>query len=303
MKNHHSPLEYVSPNKRRRSNAIRKDDGRERQLTVSNQQQQSDSSSVCCWMDYESIQSMQRFSSSTTHDTNKSSPCTINTQIASSTTTEIFLSRLHKEIVLPFRFTLASQIQLLDSDQSVHDATERRNVIQKRVLFGYNDVSKLLFDSNIGKTMKPSLIVVVNPENFYRNDSQQQPSSTTTIGAAMLQHIPLLSFHINVPLLLLPSSYSSENQPHRGGVETFTTQAIATIFGCGHHNNYQMNHFSCLAFTQQQDQSQRLRFFDSVVSKVVTDDNVLEHTQEQHLRNVHNAIDSFVNFIIDKVQN
>jgi hypothetical protein len=259
-------------------------------------QQQGDSPSVGCWMDYESIESMQCFSPSTTHHhSSKTSPCFINTQVASSTTTEIFLSRLHKEIILPFRFTLSSQIQLLDSDQSVHDATGRRYVIQKRILFGYNEISKLLFDSNIGKTTRPSLIVVVNPDNVHQNES-----STSTIGAAMLQHIPLLSFQMNVPLLLLPSSYRNENQP-RGAGETMTTQAIATLFGCGQqHGKYDMKQFSCIAFTQQ-DQSRRQCSSDIVVSNGITDDKLVEHTQEQHIHHIQNTIDSFVSYIIEKV--
>ena len=286
MKKHHSPVEYLSPTKRRRTVANTRNDERQRK--------QGNSSHVCCWMDYESIESIQYLPPTTTLVPTKSSPSLIRPQIASSTMTEIFLNRLHKEIVAPFRFTLSSQIQLLDSDQSVHDATDRRNEIQKRLLFGYNNVSKLLFDANIGKAARPLLIVMVLPCHNFQTESLPPHHHASTIGAAMLQHIPLLAYDMNVPLLLLPSFYNATTEIQTRG-KSDTTHALATIFGYGNHkSNHHIQHLSCIAFAQKMTLA--------AAATTTTGDGPLDtHEHHQHYQ-IHNTVDSFVNYITGKMQ-
>ena len=295
MKKHQLREEYVAPVKRQRNNAT----------TSKGSERHIDSLSVCCWMDYESIDSIQNLSMKIA-----TTPFAIHTQVASSTMTEIFLHRLHKEIIIPFRFTLSSQIQLLDSDRTVHDATERRNLIQQRILFGFNNVSKLLFDASSNNTAKPSLVVVVHPDtNYHNNDSHVQQPSTSIIGAPMLQHIPLLTNEMNIPLLLLPSSYISENQQGGKG-ETVTNHAFATIFGCSRsscHNSYnKMTQFACIAFTRQPHQQEfpLLHVDTEVLTSTTTIDRMVDNTlEENHHLHIHNSIDSFVHYITGKMQN
>ena len=306
MKKHQLREEYVAPVKQQRNNATTTSGkGSERHPHVGTKHH-SDSLSVCCWMDYESFDSIQNLSMMTAK-----TPFAIHTQVASSTMTEIFLHRLHKEIIIPFRFTLSSQIQLLDSDRTVHDATERRNLIQQRILFGFNNVSKLLFDASSNNTAKPSLVVVVHPDtNYQNNDSHVQQPSTSIIGAPMLQHIPLLTNEMNIPLLLLPSSYISENQQGGKG-ETMTNHVFATIFGCSRsscHNSYnKLIQFACIAFTRQPHQQELplLRHVDTeVLASTTTIDQVVDNTlEENHHLHIHNSIDSFVHYITGKMQN
>jgi hypothetical protein len=300
MKKHHLREEYISANKRQRANAAGKKSERP-QHTGS--QRQVESSSVCCWMDYESIESIQTLSFKKIPLGMKVTSCVINASVASSPLTEIFLSRLHKEIIIPFRFTLSSQIQLLDSDKTVHDATERRNVIQQRIVFGYNNVSKLIFDANSNKATKPSLIILINPDSNYQKVSHlQQPR----IGAAMLQHIPVLAKEMNIPLLLLPTSYYSESKSH-GQAEHTTVETLAAIFGCISSHNKMMQ-LSCFAFEHKSHylNQQELRLHQTIGARIststTTDDSMLDESSKQKQR-IHNSIDSFVSYITGKMEN
>lgn len=300
MKKHHLREEYISANKRQRANAAGKISERPHHTS---RQRQAESTSVCCWMDYESIESIQMLSFKKIPFGKKETSCVINTPVASSTMTEIFLSRLHKEIIIPYRFTLSSQIQLLDSDETVHDATERRNVIQQRIVFGYNNVSKLIFDANSSKATKPSLIVLVNPDNNSQNASHMQQSC---IGAAMLQHIPLLAIEMNIPLLLLPSSYNSENKSN-GKAENNTVETLAAMFGCISSHNKMMQ-LSCFAFenkshhVNQQELRQHQIIGTRMSISTTTDDRMVDDSckEKQH---IYNSIDSFVTYITGKMEN
>ena len=306
MKKHHLREACIPANKRQRANAASKKIERQ-QYTGTSNQRQVESSTVCCWMDYESIESIHSLSLKKINYSKESMPLVINTKVASSTMTEIFLSRLHKEIILPFRFTLSSQLQLLDSDQNVYDATKRRNMIQRRIYFGYNSVSKLLFDANSNKATKPSLIVVVNPDNNYQNNSHMQQPFTSSICAPMLQHIPVLAYEMKIPLFILPSSYCIENLPH-GKVENFTITSLATVFGWN-RNHTKMTQFSCFAFTHQPQchpYPQELRLLhhtidDRTPTLKTTDDNSMTEDSNEE-KQIHISIDSFVNYFIGKIE-
>jgi hypothetical protein len=310
--------------KRRRIHTNGDTKGQQQQRYRRGQQQQllphNDVSSVSCWMDFESIESITNFSSSKDQCTNQQ---IVHTSIASSTTTELFMERLQREIIEPFRYTMSTQIQLLDSDQSIHDAMDRRKVIQKRIVCGYNDVSQLLFDYAAATrtdhkrgvlVTAPMLIVLVNPtstelSNHPQQQQQQHRTSAAAITASMVQHIPLLAHEVHVPLLLLPTTYHVNNNNQRG--EWIETSAkLATLFtgeggggGNGCCSNKNRNHFTLIAFTQRLEQQQLHRCESDVPTRSVMH---LENTSFRDDKNdsshIHNTIDSFVNYIQGKIE-
>jgi hypothetical protein len=311
MKKHHFRNESLSSNKRQRSNAKIE---HQQQQQHSGRHRQVENSTVCSWMDYDSMESIQSLSSTTITRSKVATSCIVSTPVASSTMTEIFLNRLHKEIILPFRFTLSSQIQLLDSDQTIHEAIERRNLIQQRIMFGYNNVSKVLFEAHSNKTTKkPSLIVMVNLDNSSPNESLrvQQPPSTFRIGAAMLQHIPVLANNMKIPFLILPSSYWSDD-PSRGKVENNTIHTLSTMFGFDRHRNT-TTQFSLIAFIHRPQQhhnpeeSLGLHNRDDYMSieRTAHKTNIVENSNndEKQQQHIHDSIDSFINFITGKMKN
>jgi hypothetical protein len=257
--------------------------------------------SVCCWMDYESIESIPRSHVSSMNATGTP----IRTPIATLTTKEIFFNRLQQEILIPFRYSLSSQIQPLEHDKSVYEAKRRREIIQQRIICGYNAVSKLLFriantdrtvSSNQGTGISsttelglPQLIVLVNSDKSDETKSRILPS--------MLQHIPLLSYELNVPLLLLPSSSDQRGSSIRS---RSTSQELAALFGGS------CRHISVIAFVARKRRYSLA--MPSVASCDITNiattelrtrtDNDDDSAIENH---IHASIDSFIDFIRGKV--
>jgi hypothetical protein len=307
---HHSPVEVAVSMKRRRiqsKNNNYNSTTNTKTNTNTNKQNHGNhnyhasvSSSISCWMDYESIEAIEYIPSINNCHRNSYNECDTKSisqssiicpSIASSTTTEIFMNRLQKEIILPFQFTLSSQIQLNNNDDdnnqtdTIHDAKYRRRIIQKRIIFGYNDVSKLLFNyintSSSSNTdmkdiiTKPSLIVLVNEDACYYDDSIN--SHQRYMNASMVQHIPTLAYEMNVPLLLLPNSYTICDHKQQRTIRT--SQQLASIF-CNNNTHGPIKYISIMAFTHHNTSGS------------------LNNSIEQR---INNAIDSFVDFIHGKL--
>ena len=134
---------------------------------------------TCCWMDCRSITSVV------------SPEATVETVLASSTTADIFLVRLEKEILRPFGFSVSSQIRVYPDGLELHTIKAYRGILQQRVRVGLNEVGEELKKHVQGcLNAKPSLVVMTNDIN---------PPATAA-------HIPLLCHIGNVPFLLLPLS-------------------------------------------------------------------------------------------------
>jgi hypothetical protein len=308
MKKIHSPVVVAVSNKRRRIQ------NRENQDNSNNNNHIQREVSIGCWMDYESIEFTQCLPSfignknnNNNNNRNESRSTIIHTSIASSTTTEIFINRLHKEIILPFRYSIVSQkIHLHDNNlESIHDAIYRRQIIQKRIICGYNNLSKLLFNAttiydNNPKQLKPSLIVLVNSSETYSRNN-----------ASMVQHIPTLAYEMNVPLLLLPSSYDD----HYGGTCIDTSQKLASIFGSGVGGP--IKHISMIVFTYHEQQQQKQVTTTSTTAAAATaaatsttvdgneydanSDKPILDLEDDTKQHINNTIDSFVDFIHGKI--
>lgn len=240
-----------------------------------------DDGRICCWMDYESLESIDSLNFSL-----DGSSAAIHTPIASTTTTEIFLNRLQQEILLPFRYSLSSQIQLLDTDQSIYEAKNRRKTIQQRILCGYNAVSNVLFDySNFmlhgqndqrNDLLVPRLIVLVNPDSKDEADSRLEPS--------MLQHFVMLTHEIKVPLLLLPSLADN--------VGRSSSRELATLFGAN------VNFLNAVAFISRGPGTQSHRALVDEKGEVEVISKSFNRSSEKY---VDETIDSFVEFIRGKI--
>ena len=248
-----------------------------------NRKQQGDDGALSCWMDYKSIDTVDNLN--ILPSAGDSDIC-IRTLIASPTTTEIFINRLRHEILTPFRYSLSSQIQLLETDHSIHDAINRRKLIRDRIVCGYNAVSSLLFTYSNAKVRGicdkenrvPQLIVLVNGSEKDKTHAPFLPS--------MLQHIPLLAHELEIPLLILPSSIDSM---------ICTSQKLGSLF-CASEK-----HLYVLAFVSKRpirpssigaDKSN-----DGQTEIAMNDDTNL--WSDAH---VHASINSFVEFIRGKIK-
>jgi hypothetical protein len=245
--------------------------------------QKSNDGSICCWMDCESLETID--------DLKVSAPtgsiATIHTPIASATSKEIFMNRLQQEVLLPFRYSLSSQIQLLDSDQTIYDATNRRKIIQRRILCGYNAVSNVLFEysksmihgrsDHRNEVRVPRLIVLVNIDDNDELNSRLEPS--------MLQHIVLLTHELNIPLLLLPSSTDYADRS--------SSEEPASLFGAS------SKFLHVIAFVSQGSTDSSHDILQSVdrLNETGAVNKSFKHSSDKR---IHETIDSFIEFIRGK---
>jgi hypothetical protein len=250
-----------------------------RQRTHEPRKPKNNDGSLCCWMDYDSVESIDSLKVSPT----TGSIATIHTPTASSTTKEIFMNRLQQEVLLPFRYSLSSQIQLLDTDQCINDAKNRRKIIQRKILCGYNAVSNVLFEyskymvhHHRNEVSVPRLIVLVNTDGNDGENSRIEPS--------MLQHIVLLTHEYSIPLLLLPSSTN-----HSGHS---SSQELASLFGAS------SKFLHVIAFISQRPTTASHDIAVDRQSEVGTVNKDFNQFSEKQ---VNEAIDSFVEFIRGKI--
>ena len=220
-----------------------------------------------CWMDCETIATVVAPVGVGVDSASSPRPdrrMLLSTPIASALTEEIFLDRLAKEILIPFRFSLSNQIQLLDEDAVENDtvsaAKERRRCLQSRLCIGLNACLRLLEEATAATrsggthlptctatptkptTPAPQLVVLA---------SEAATASTST---AAHQAVAVWAHQVGTPLLVLPNTSSRE---------------LGRRFGT--------KHVTAVAF----------------VSSPLT--------QQQPNRALHNAVDSFVAFVRDKV--
>jgi len=145
----------------------------------------------------------------------------IQTPLASQLTSEIFLDRLQKEILTPFRFSLSSQIQLLDydgKDDTVQAAKERRRALQSRLRIGLNACIQALEESCCGPQEAPpppTLLVLTNEATASSNNN------------TALHVLVALAHQTGTPLLRLP--ISSKDLGQRLGTKHATALAFVPI--------------------------------------------------------------------------
>lgn len=121
-----------------------------------------------------------------------SPPALIRTDLASQLAKELFLERFQKEVVIPFRYSLSSQLQI---DTNLEDAMRRRELLKQRIPVGTNACTRVLEAASYEKGPAPILLVVAA-------EGIKPPT--------MLLHIPVLARQLRVPLLLLPGEASAE---------------------------------------------------------------------------------------------
>lgn len=214
-----------------------------------------------CWMDCESVDTVVALvGSGNRHDKDQQQQLLlIQTPLASQLTSEIFLDRLQKEILTPFRFSLSSQIQLLEydgKDDTVHAAKERRRALQSRLCIGLNACIRALEEAcrystnssaGTGDSQPPTLLVLTNDAAGINNNN----SNTA------LHVLVALAHRTRTPLLRLPLS----------------SKELGQCLGT--------KHVTALTFLPP-----------SRCGKVAVS---VEHQQ------LHAAVDSFVDFMRDKV--
>ena len=148
-----------------------------------------------CWMDCESIETVV------------SGSRVLRTPAASQLTQDLFMDRFQKEIAKPFRFSLSSQIQLLDrrelgveegedTEDTVQAAKERRQQIRARLRIGINACTRALEAACYEGERAPSLLVLTTSSS----------NTTTSSDPSISAHLPALAQRAQVPLLLLPST-------------------------------------------------------------------------------------------------
>jgi len=131
----------------------------------------------------------------------------LRTPAASQLTQDLLMDRFKKEIVKPFRFSLSSQIQLLDrrelgveegeedTEDTVQAAKERRQQIRARLRIGINACTRALEAACYEGERAPSLLVLTTSSSY-----------TTSSDPSISAHLPALAQRAQVPLLLLPST-------------------------------------------------------------------------------------------------
>jgi len=151
-----------------------------------------------CWMDCESVDTVVApVGGGNRHNQQQQQQQQqqlIQTPLASQLTSEIFLDRLQKEILTPFRFSLSSQLQLLDhndgKEDTVHAAKERRRVLQSRLRIGLNACIRALEEACSGSTIygtggpqPPTLLVLTDEAAGTNNAKQHGPARSCGTGA------------------------------------------------------------------------------------------------------------------------
>jgi ribosomal protein L7Ae-like RNA K-turn-binding protein len=142
----------------------------------------------------------------------------LKTPVASVLTKEIFFDRFQKEILKPFRFTLSSQLQILEGE-SLEQVKQRRSLLQHRMVCGINAVTRMLEAAIYSKGPVPLLLVL-----------------TTDVYPSVTAHLPILAQQIRVPILLLPGVQSSAELGKLLG-----TKNVAALAFVSHHDVCKMN--------------------------------------------------------------
>jgi hypothetical protein len=183
------------------------------------------------WMDCESIGAV--ISSPLHVEKQGTSDITSNTGIlrtppASDHTTALFYERFEIEILKRFRFSLSSQIQILEDDVPVHTIKRNRMILQQRIRVGINACTR---------SLEASLRCVNDRQRL-----EEQPVLlilTSDITPPTIQaQLPVLASQMSppVPVLLLSGSSSSTELGKLLG-----TKHVASIVfmskGCSHDLN------------------------------------------------------------------
>jgi ribosomal protein L7Ae-like RNA K-turn-binding protein len=238
----------------------------------------------------------------------KNGTTVIETPIASTWIQEIFMERFRKEILEKFSFSLSNKIQ--QQHYSEDDTTElvlqqqqqrrlRRNVLQQRMVFGINAVTKTLeqqqqttnttnlsteSSATSSRWLPPKLIVLTG------DDAMVPPPS-------LVSHIPIVCRKWNIPILLLRiKEQSSIDDGGGGGGSSSSSRVLGRLLGAKHvtamaflpkhyHDKDPITHYDTSFVSSEQQKS----------SNATTDDH--ESTER-----VHQAVDSFVEFIIRKLE-
>lgn len=203
------------------------------------------------------------------------------TPVASELTKEIFLDRFRKEIVSRYRFSLASKQPVLPcstgnaSPLTDEEAQKIRPLLRARIAVGFNECTRLLehscaaidkgggaFPTGVASPI-PSSELVAPPLLMVVCAEGLRP------GPTVLVHIPVLARRLKVPLLLLPGAAAD----------------------CDLGRLLQVHRATVLALLP------RSRSPTREVAANLDDGPVTTPLEEQ----MHNDVDSFVNFIVCKL--
>lgn len=197
----------------------------------------------------------------------------LKTPLASQTTKEIFMDRLQKELLIPFRYSLSSQLKIVNGE-TVADVKARRSCLRQCIVCGINSVSQALHEavqrhhsdtSTVGDEAQvlSSLCFVVLTSDVF-------PAGATT------SQIPVLAKQLNVPILLLP------------GLQT--SKELGSVMGA--------KSVAAMAFLPPRKKIENVDF-----NSVVADgDSSNRSTFGNPQREIHAAIDSFASFIVGKIK-
>jgi ribosomal protein L7Ae-like RNA K-turn-binding protein len=170
-----------------------------------------------CWMDVESIESLP-------YPLMDAPSNVLRTHVAALLTKDIFMDRFRKEILQPFRFTLSSQLQVMDGE-SLEDVKERRTLLRQRILVGINAVTRAL----------ELAVAATKPTTTGSSDIAVKAALvnapllivlSTDVPPTVTMQIPILAKQLGVPVLLLPGMQTSHELGELFGIRTVAAMAI-----------------------------------------------------------------------------
>jgi ribosomal protein L30E len=157
----------------------------------------------------------------------------LRTPVATLLTKDIFMDRFRKEILHPFRFTLSSQLQVMDGE-SLEEVKERRALLRQRIIVGINAVTRAL-ELAVAAT-KPTTISCDAAANAAVDNAPLLVVLSTDVPPTVTMQIPIMAKQLGVPVLLLPGMQTSHELGKLLGIRTVA--AIAIVAGI--HKNETM---------------------------------------------------------------
>jgi ribosomal protein L7Ae-like RNA K-turn-binding protein len=147
----------------------------------------------------------------------------LRTPVAALLTKDIFVDRFRKEILQPFRFTLSSQLQVMDGE-SLEDVKERRTLLRQRILVGINGVTRAL-ELAVAAT-KPRTTSSDIAVSAALDNAPLLIVLSTDVPPTVTMQIPILAKQLGVPVLLLPGMQTSHELGELLGIRTVAAMAI-----------------------------------------------------------------------------
>jgi ribosomal protein L7Ae-like RNA K-turn-binding protein len=220
------------------------------------------------WLDCATLQAVPAAASrsTTTHVAPNNVSGMIRTPMASSTTKDIFLDRLRKEVVDKYKFSVASPKATTSAagtgggtavgsmkdmsdgndkaDDPVHSQQRIRALLRRRIAIGLNECTRAL-ESAVGRQRRTRGETLTNrgcqePANTTMNQTDEAldvefdggPLLVVVAAEGMrpsplpVVHIPVLASELNLPLLLLPESSTRRDLGRILGIKSASVLAF-----------------------------------------------------------------------------